>query len=133
MKGIIRSFVVHLVVLWVIASYIGGIEFGANLRTLALGALALTAADTLIKPFLNLLLLPFNLITLGVFRWISSSFTLYIATILVPGFSVVPFKFAGFTSELFIIPPITFSLIGAYIILAILISFLVSLIFWLLK
>ena len=131
MKGIIRSFVIHLGILWVIASAIGGIEYGGNFQTLAMGALALTAVDTLIKPFINLLLLPFNLVTLGTFRWISSVFTLYISTLLVPGFSVVPFRYPGLVTSMFIIPPIELSLLGAYVALSILISIGVSIIFWL--
>lgn len=133
MKGLLRSFVVHTIVLWFIATYVGGIVFGADPKTLAMGALVLTLMDALIKPFINLLLLPFNLVTLGTFRWISSVFTLYVSTLLVPGFSVVGFKYAGLTTDFFIIPAFGLSLLWAYIALAILISFFVSLIFWLLK
>ncbi len=130
MKGILRSFLVHLIILWAIATYIGGILYGGQFQTLAMGALALTAVDTLIKPLVNLLLLPFNLVTLGTFRWISSVFTLYISTLLVPGFSVVAFKYPGLVSNWFIIPPIDLSLFGAYVAISILISICVSLVFW---
>lgn len=130
MKGILRSFLFHVLILWVIATYVGGIEYGKQFQILAMGALALTAVDALIKPLINLFLLPFNLITLGTFRWVSGVFTLYLSTLLVPGFSVVPFKYPGFISTMFIIPPIELSLIGAYIAIAILVSICVSLLFW---
>tara|TARA_Y100000310_G_C20536218_1_gene740978 strand:+ start:627 stop:1028 length:402 start_codon:yes stop_codon:yes gene_type:complete len=133
MKGLLRSFVIHIIVLWAIATFIGGIDFAGEPRTLALGALVLTLADSLIKPFINLLLLPFNLVTMGTFRWVSSVFTLYLSTLLVPKFSVTGFSYPGFSSNLFIIPPMELSLIWAYVVLAILISLIVSLLFWLLK
>lgn len=131
MKGFFRSYLIHLFALWVIANNIGGIHFGKDPRVLLMGALALTVIDVLIKPLINLLLLPLNLVTLGTLRWVSSVFTLYISTLVVPGFEVVAFKYPGFTSNMFIIPPIDFSLFGAYIILSIFISIIVSFLFWL--
>src|SRR3989338_4884607 len=83
MKRPLRSFFIHLLAIWLISKYLGGIDYGNNPQFLALGALALTAADMLLKPLLNLLLFPFNLVTLGFFRWISNVVTLYIATTLV--------------------------------------------------
>jgi len=115
MKGLLRSFIVHTAVLWFIATNVGGIEFANDPKILLSASLALTLVDTLIKPFINLLLLPFNLVTLGVFRWVSSVAALY-----------------GLATEYFIIPSLTLSVLGAYILIAILVSFTVSLLFWLL-
>lgn len=131
MKSLLRSYVVHTVVLWIVAENIGGIQFTDDPKILLLGSLALTIVDTLIKPLLNILLLPFNLVTLGTFRWVSSALTLYLSTLLVPGFSVIAFVYPGFNSSFFIIPEITFSLLWAYIMLSVIISFIVSFIFWL--
>ncbi|OGY12160.1 MAG: hypothetical protein A3H88_03595 [Candidatus Blackburnbacteria bacterium RIFCSPLOWO2_02_FULL_44_9] len=133
MKRPLRSFFIHLLAIWLISKYLGGIDYGNNPQFLALGALALTAADMLLKPLLNLLLLPFNLVTLGFFRWISNVVTLYIATTLVRSFSVVPFVYPGLTSNLFIIPEIPFSPFAAYIAVAFFISLVTSFVFWLSK
>lgn len=131
MKGLLRSLVVHLGVLWFVATYIGGISFGSDPKVLAMGALALALVDGLIKPFINLLLLPFNLVTLGTFRWLSSVLALYISTLAVPGLAVSAFTYPGLESSFFIIPTLTFSLLWAYIVLGVVISFIVSVIFWL--
>lgn len=131
MKTLLRSLIVHSIVLWFIATQIGGINYSNDFKILFLGALALTLVDSLIKPFINLLLLPFNLITLGTFRWISSVFSLYLSTLFVPGFSIAAFKYAGLVTTFFIIPPFSLSLFGAYILIGILVSILVSLLFWL--
>lgn len=127
----IRSFVIYAGILWFIASYIGGVDYGNNFQTLLLGALALTLAESLLKPIINLLLLPFNLVTLGVFRWVSNVLMLYISTLAVPGFSIVPFTYPGFSSNLFIIPSMELGLIGAYIAVSIVLSIIASFVFWL--
>jgi putative membrane protein len=131
MKSLLRSFVVHSIVLWIVATYVGGISFNNDLKILLLGALSLTLVDALIKPLINILLLPFNLVTLGTFRWVSSVITLYMATLIVPGFAVNAFRYSGLMTAFFIIPPFTLSVLGAYILIAILVSIFVSILFWL--
>lgn len=131
MKGLFRSWLIHLGAIFFVASSVGGIDFGQDHKTLAMAALSLTLVDALIKPLINLLLLPFNLITLGTFRWISNVITLYLTTLVVPGFTISAFKYPGLVTPYFIIPEITLSLLGAYVLLAILISFIVSFFFWL--
>ncbi|MEK7521748.1 MAG: phage holin family protein [Patescibacteria group bacterium] len=131
MHRILRSFFIHAFAIWFVAKNFGGIDYGNSLQFLALGALALTIADGILKPLINLLLLPFNLVTLGLFRWVSGVITLYIATTLVNGFSIIPFVYPGLKSAWFIIPQISFGLFGAYIISAFLISFVSGWLFWL--
>lgn len=131
MKRIIRAFAVYALILWFLANYIGGVEFGNDLKILLSGALALTLAEIFLKPIINLLLLPFNLVTLGVFRWVSNVLMLYITTLVVPGFSIVPFTYPGFSSNLFIIPEMQLGVIGAYILLSFVLSVIASFVFWL--
>lgn len=132
MKGLLRSFAVHTAVIWFIATNVGGIEFANDPKILLSASLALTLVDALIKPLINLLLLPFNLVTLGVFRWVSSAAALYLTTLLVQGFTIKAFAYPGLVTEYFIVPSLTLSVLGAYILIAILVSFTVSLLFWLL-
>lgn len=131
MKRLLRSFAIHFLVLWFIAKNIGGVEYGNDLRILAYGAVALTFADFLLKPLINILLLPFNLVTLGVFRWVSNVITLYIATALVPGFSVVAFVYKGLATNFLVIPSLELSLFPAYIAISFAISIFSSFLFWL--
>lgn len=131
-KSLLRSFLIHASVLWFVSSNVGGLEYGLDPKILLYGALALTLVDALIKPLINLLLLPFNLITLGTFRWVSSVIALYLTTIIVPGFIIKAFVYPGFVTSYFIIPSLTLSVFGAYILIGILVSFCVSVLFWLL-
>ncbi|MBI2268377.1 MAG: phage holin family protein [Candidatus Blackburnbacteria bacterium] len=131
MKRLIRSFAIYLFALWLITANVGGIDYNNSFQNLALGALALSIAEALLKPLVNLLLLPFNLVTLGIFRWVSSVITLYVATTLAPGFSVVSFTYPGFSSNLFIVPEVHFPLFAAYIVVSFLLSLMTSFLFWL--
>lgn len=131
MRRFLRSLTIHAIVLWFIATSIGGVDFGDDPKLLLLGALALTLAGTLLKPFINLLLLPLNLVTLGTFRWVSSAITLYIVTLVVPHMKITAFTYPGLATDLFIIPSISFSVVWAFIIVALLISFFSSILFWL--
>lgn len=131
MKRIIRAFAVYTLILWFLANYVGGVEFGNDPKILLSGALALTLAELFLKPIINLLLLPFNLVTLGVFRWVSNVLMLYITTLIVPGFSIIPFTYPGFSSNLFIIPEMQLGLIGAYVLLSFVLSVVASFVFWL--
>lgn len=133
MKGLLRSFAVHAGVLWFVATNVGGLEYAGDPKILFGAAFALTLVDSLIKPLINLLLLPFNLITLGTFRWVSSVAALYLTTLVVPGFALGAFVYPGLVTEYFIIPSLALSALGAYILIAILVSFIVSFLFWLLR
>lgn len=130
-KNFLRSFAIHTLAIWLVAQNLGGLEYGGDFKILALAGLALTLVDSFIKPILNLLLLPFNLITLGTFRWVVNVFTLYIATLLVRGFSLVSFSYSGANIGGFIIPSADFSVFWAYIAVAFSISVISSLLFWL--
>lgn len=131
MKGFLRSLAVHAFVIWLVAQNLGGITYRNDFGILILGATALTIANSFLKPIINIFLLPLNLMTLGLFRWVANVATLYISTLLVSGFSVVAFTYQGLTTNWFIIPSIHFPLFGAFIIVAFFISLVASFIFWL--
>lgn len=131
MRKILRAFIFHAGVLWFVATQIGGIEFADTVKTLAFAAIALTLVETLLKPVVNLMLLPLNLVTLGTFRWVTNVLTLYLATVLVPGFKIVEFTYKGFQSGAVIIPEMHFGAFMAFIVLSFVVSFVTSFLFWL--
>lgn len=131
MKGFIRSVAVHAFAIWFIAQNIGGISYNNDVKILFLGAAALALANMFLKPLLNIFLLPFNLITLGLFRWVANVVTLYVATTLVSGLSISAFVYPGLVTPWFIIPEISFPLFAAFIAVSFFLSIATSFIFWL--
>jgi putative membrane protein len=133
MKRILRHFVVGVVSLYLASNLASGLIFDKGVETILLAGIGLTIAELILKPVINLLMLPLNLITFGLFRWVSSAVALYIVTLVVPGFKIAEFYFGGFSSVWIDIPVISFSGSIALIAFSFLLSLIASLIYWLTK
>lgn len=90
-------------------------------------------SSLVVKPIINLLILPINLLTFGLFKWVSSVVALYVVTLVVPGFRIVGFRFAGYASAWLDIPGLELTGFLGYVGFSFLLSILTSLIYWLLK
>lgn len=133
MKRLIRHYVVDTFSLWAVSATASGMVFENGLETLFIAGLGLMGAGLLAKPVINILLLPINLVTFGLFRWVSSAIALYIVTLIVPGFHIAGFHFEGFFSKWFDLPAINVDGPLAYIGFAFLLSLLTSFIYWVRK
>jgi len=133
MKRIIRHYAIDTFSLWVVTQVAGGLVFEKGLYTLLLTGGAIAAVSFLAKPAINLLLLPLNLVTFGIFRWVSSAVVLYIATLIVPMFKVASFTFVGFQSKWIDIPTMNLKGFFAFIAFSFILSFVTSFIYWLIK
>lgn len=133
MKRILRHFVIDSVSIFLVSSIASGMVFQKGIETLLLTGLGLTIASLIAKPVINILLLPVNLITFGLFRWVAAVVVLYIVTLVVPGFKIVGFHFAGYSSVWFDLPAIVFGGYVAYIAFSFMHSLISSFIYWLIK
>ena len=134
MRRIIKHYLVDTLALYFIYTTFKGVYFGSYPQTLLLAGVGLMISSLLVKPLINVLLIPVNLVTFGLFRWVSSAITLYIVTLVVPGFSILGFGFVGLSTKwidipAFAIPPG----ILAFIAVSFLLSIITSLIYWLIK
>ncbi len=133
MKRILRHFVIDTVSIFLVSSIASGLIFKNGIETLLLTGLGLTIASLIAKPVVNILLLPVNLLTFGLFRWVAAVAVLYIVTLVVPGFSVTGFNFGGYTSLWIDIPVVVLSGFLAYVAFSFLHSLIASFIYWLIK
>lgn len=133
MRKLLRSFIFSIVALKVVSGLTGAVFFDQGVKSLILAAVALTAFEYLLKPIANLLLLPINILTLGLLRWVINVVGLYLATAITPGFHLEPFTFPGLTWQGMVIPEISFSLLISYIIISFLINLVVTVAKWLFK
>lgn len=133
MRTILKHFLVNTVSLYLVSLIVSGIVFADGTYSLILAGVVLTVTTVIIKPIINILLLPINLVTFGLFRWVGYAITLYIVTLIVPGFKLVGFAFKGFSSYWFSVPAFTLNGILAFIAFSFLISFISSLLHWILK
>jgi putative membrane protein len=130
-KTVLRSIVYNAASIWIVSLLASGIVLEKGYETLLVAAFALGLINLLVKPVINILLLPLNLITLGAFRWLVNVLALYLVTVVVPDFKIVPVHFSGFTYRGIIIPPISLNLIFSFVVVSFLISFISSFWYWL--
>ncbi|MGB9911102.1 MAG: phage holin family protein [Microgenomates group bacterium] len=133
MKKYIRSFLFYFFSLWVLPNIISSVVFEEGIKTIATTALVLTIMNILIKPLINLLLLPVNILTLGLFRWLVNVITLYFTLILVPQFKIYNFNFPGFSYQGFVVPPLSFGKIATLILVSFILSLITTFLNWLVK
>ena len=133
MKKLIKYFVIDTVSLYLISQSVSGMVFEDGIRSLLLAGLVLMLTSFLVKPIINVLLLPINLLTFGLFRWISSAITIFLVTLVVPGFKIYNFYFSGFSSQWFDIPSVSLINPFSYVAFSFLLTFVTSIIYWLTK
>lgn len=131
MKGSIRSFVFNLFALQLAVELIPGVSYQGGFSTLALAAITLAIFNLLVKPVINLLLLPINLLTLGMFRWVVNVIILYLLTTVISNFSLRGFLFPGFSYQNFSFAPVFISSFWNTVLTSFFLSFVLSLLYWL--
>lgn len=133
MRTLIKHFIIDTISLYLISLSVTGIVFEKGLETLFLAGFVLMLATTIVKPIINILILPINLVTFGLFKWVAYAITLYIVTLVVPGFKLLEFVFSGFNSYWVSIPAISLTGTLAFIAFSFLISFISSIVYWIFK
>lgn len=133
MKSIIRRVVYYSVALFVTAQALEGVRVSGGLVTYIIGGAALSILFLLIKPILSIITLPLNIITLGLFSFLTNAIILYLLTILIPNISISAFKFSGFSFWGFVIPQFSINNFFAFVTASILLSIIVGFLKWLIK
>src|SRR3989338_7134800 len=99
MKAIPRLFVIEFIGLYFATEIASGLQFENGLFGIIVTSLALAVAMRLLKPIVSVLLLPLNLATLGLFKFLTHAITLYVVDVALTNFSVQSFNFPGLISE----------------------------------
>jgi putative membrane protein len=89
-----RPLVRTALVLALLAWFFPSISF-SNWITLAIASIVVTILFSLIRPILKLVFLPINVVTMGFFSTVINVVLLWLATYLVPGFTIEPTIFFG--------------------------------------
>lgn len=133
MKGLIRNTTVNSLSLYFLALGLDGVKIEGGAFIYILGGLILSIMLVTIKPILNLISLPLNLITLGLFSFFINAIILYLLTVFLPNISITSFTFNGFSFAGFIVPKIYFNTLMAFVASASILSIIHSYFDWLLK
>ncbi len=133
MRRAIKYFIISSVALYLVSLAVSGLFFENGLKTIVLAGIVLSVTSLIIKPVINILILPFNLITFGFFRWVGYAVALYVVTLIVPGFKIMDLNFVGYNSYWFTIPAFSLHGIIALIVFSFIISIVSSFLDWVLK
>lgn len=126
MKRILRLLFLNICALYFVNYVWGNLSFDNSLKNLLLISAILTFFELILKPVINLLLLPINLITMGLIRIVTNTLGLYLTTFFVDNFQLNNIFRPSFTWEGFNFPTLTFNGIMAYVITSVTISFFLS-------
>lgn len=106
---------------------IGGFQLQPTIQTYFTASILFILINTLIKPIIKLLLLPINLLTLGLFSWLVNVLVLYLFDFIYPGIHITAYDFPGYTSPLLSLPPQHLSLFWVLVLSSFFISLFYSL------
>jgi len=133
MKSLLRNTLINSLSLFVLAQVVPGLTIHGGFITYIMGGLALSLLFLIVKPILNIISLPLNLVTLGLFSFLINAIIFYLLTVFVTSISITSFTFPGFSFSGFIAPKIFFNTLFAFIIVALLQSVIVSFLSWLIR
>lgn len=132
-KKILRAFAIETSALYLTSAWFKGLVFTGGVESLILTGFALGLASMLIKPLINIFLMPINLVTFNLFRWLNNVVMIFLVDLILPNFTVTSFSFPGLISTYLDLPPIYLDQgIPAFFGFAIVISLISGVIHWLL-
>lgn len=131
MKLLLKFFLINLVSLWITTQVIRGLTYTGGINSLLIAALVFTVINLVLVPLLKVLLLPLNLLTLGLFAWISNVLALYALTTVVPSFQLQPYLFPGFEYNGFSIPQVNLTTFWVAVVASFLIGMMTHFLQWL--
>ncbi len=81
-----------------------------------------------LSPIIKLLLLPINLLTLGLFRWLTNVLVLYLFDLIYDGIRITSFTYPGLTSAIISLPSTPLNLFWVLVLASLLMSLTYTLI-----
>ena len=133
MKSLIRNIVINSLSLFILALAIPGFRVSGGVLTYLLGGIALSILFMIVKPILNIISLPLNLVTLGLFSFVTNAIIFYLLTVFVTPITITAFTFPGVSSAGFIIPKLYINTLFAFILIAFFQSLIVTFASWIIK
>lgn len=91
---VLKPFIITGATIFILAWFLPTVSY-LDLTTLLLASVVLTLLQKIARPVLNLLFLPVNIVTLGLFSTIINVCLLWLATYLVPGFEIQSMVIGG--------------------------------------
>lgn len=122
---------INLVSLYSATRLLPGLTYTGGFKSLIIGAFVFMLINWFLVPFLKILFLPLNLLTVGLFAWLINVLALYALTTIVSDFALLPFSFNGFYTSGFSIPPMELSSFWVAVLASLIIGVITHFLQWL--
>jgi putative membrane protein len=104
MRKIIINILATAASFYVASYFLEGVQLDNTWSAYLITSLVFVIFNYILTPIIKLLLLPINLLTLGLFRWLTNVLVLYIFDLLYDGLRISSFTHPGITSSIISIP-----------------------------
>ena len=129
---LLRTVAINLLSIYIVTQVLGGvIIYYGGYKTLLYASFLITLVNLVVRPLVNLLLLPIHLVTLGTFRWVANIITLYVVTWMIKDLQIQQYYFSGASLGVLNIPPINFSAFGSFVIVTLALTVIFHMLYWL--
>ena len=133
MKTLARNISIYTLILFLLNQLIPGLQIAGDFGILLTGGVVLTILFLILKPILNIISFPVNMVTLGVFNVFINALLVYLLTVFVTEISIVAFTYPNMNVLGFITPVVTFNTFFAYIYTAFVLTLINGFIRWLIE
>ena len=133
MKFLLRTYLVNMASLWATTQILPALSITDGFRGLLIASAAFMGANMILIPLLRILLLPLNLLTVGLFSWLANVIALYFLVTIIPSFNVSSYYFPGGSYDGFSMPALDLSPFLVVIVASFLIGFIHHFLNWLIK
>jgi len=128
MRKIIVSLLSTTASFYVAGYFLAGFKIDNNWSAYLIASLVFVIFNFFLSPIIKLLLLPINLLTLGLFRWLSNVLVLYLFDLIYDGINIMAFTYPGYLSNIISIPSGDLNLFWVLVLASLLMSLTYSLI-----
>lgn len=104
MRSLIVKVIATMVSFYATQALVAGFHIDGSWQAYLLAAIVFLLFNLLVAPIIKLLLLPINLLTLGLFRWLTQVLVIYLFDLFYTGITISGYYFAGYHSSLLALP-----------------------------
>lgn len=127
MRSFLKVLLLNTLALALVAHISPGVTYQNNLSVLLITALVLALANAIVLPFLKVLFIPINIISLGLLGWFVHVIILYGVTLLVAGFQIEAFTLNVLDTS------IVLSTFWAFVVVTLMLNITTSIINWIVR
>lgn len=133
MRTVLRNTFFYSFSLFLLTQIMQGVRVSGDITSYILGGFLLFILFTILRPILNIISFPFNLITLGMFSFLINVIILYILTVFFSNISIASFLFKGLSFAGFTIPKVFINTFFAYVLASFFLSAIIGFLTWITK